>query len=134
MQFDLSGTGTAPMLALRVDLPWSTHLWFEPGVTLARPEQGFGRSTFVVAEMHAHAMVPLGGFAPYLGGGVGRAFDMRDEEFGGTRGELSLAAAAGVRAQLSTRAGARAELRIRGLSKEFEGSTAEWTAGLSWRF
>jgi hypothetical protein len=135
MQFDLSGTGSAPMVALRVDLPWSTHLWFEPGVSIARPDQQFGaRSTFVVAEVHAHAMLPLGGFAPYLGGGIGRAFDVRDEEFGGTQAELSLAGAVGVRAQLSARAGARAELRIRTLSTELTGWSAEWTAGLSWRF
>ena len=135
MQFDLSGTGSTPMAALRVDLPWSTHLWFEPGVVFARPDQQFGASTtFVVAELHAHAMMPLGGFAPFLGAGVGRAWDLRDEEFGGTIGRLSLAGAVGARFQLAPRAGARAELRVRTLGREFTGSTAEFTAGLSWRF
>lgn len=135
MHFDLSGTGSTPMLALRVDLPWSTHLWFEPGVVFARPNQQFGASTnFVVAEMHAHAMLPLGGFAPYLGGGVGRAWDIRDEEYGGTIGRLSLAGALGARFQLAPRAGARAELRVRTLGREFTGSSAEFTGGLSWRF
>ena len=135
MNFDLSGTGSTPMAALRVDLPWSTHLWFEPGLVVARPDQQFGaRSTFVVAEIHAHAMLPLGGFAPYLGGGIGHAWDVRDEEFGGTIGRLSLAGALGARCQFAPRAGARAELRVRTLGREFSGSTAEITAGLSWRF
>ena len=134
MQFDLSGTGSAPMAALRLDLPWSTHLWFEPGVVVSRPEQQFGaRSTFVVPEVHVHAILPLGTVAPYVGGGVGYALDLRANRDGESTGSLSLAAALGARFQLTRRAGARAELRVRTLGTEFSGSTAEWTAGLSWR-
>jgi hypothetical protein len=44
-QFDLSGTGTAPMVAIRADFPLGRFVLIEGGVGLASPDQQFGART-----------------------------------------------------------------------------------------
>jgi len=132
-QFDLSGTGDAPVLAGRVDMPVNRYVIAEPGITLLWPEQQFGETTTLfIPEVQFQLQRP-GRLAPYVGLGVGGAFDIRDDENGGTQSDLTISGAAGLRAQLSEMFGLRVELRMRGIGDSFQGSTAEWTAGLSFR-
>ena len=135
-QYDLSGTGTAPMIAARAELPLSRHFLAEGGLTVARPEQQFGATTtFIVPEAQLQAQLPLadGRIAPYLGAGVGAAFDRRTRALGGTQTDLSVSGATGVRYWVTDQLGLRAELRARGIGTGFEGAAAEWTLGTSWR-
>lgn len=134
-QFDLSGTGTAPMGAIRADLPLASFLLVEAGVGVARPEQQFGeRTTLVIPEAQVQFQLPIGPVLPYVGVGGGLAMDFRPDDAGGTQTEVTGSAAGGLRWWITPRAGARAELRVRGIGDNFSGSTAEWTAGLMWRF
>jgi hypothetical protein len=132
-QFDLSGTGTAPLVALRGDYPLLRALLVEAGVSVARPEQQFGgTTTFVIPEVALQLQLPRR-VAPYLGLGLGEAFDFRPERAGGLRNDVTVSGAAGVRAWLTEQVGLRGELRVRGIGTGFEGSTAEWTLGGAWR-
>jgi hypothetical protein len=133
-QFDLSGTGTAPVVTARVDYPLGRVLLAEGGVAVARPDQQFGsRTTLVVPEVGLQLQYPAR-VAPYLGVGVGSALDFRRERDGGTVGDPTVSGAAGVRAWVTDRLGLRGELRVRGIGRNFAGSTAEWTVGAALRF
>ena len=133
-QFDLSGTGTAPVVSARVDYPLGRALIAEGGVAVARPDQQFGaRTTLVVPEVGLQLQYPAR-LAPYVGVGTGAAIDFRGSENGGTDADLTLSGAAGVRAWVTDRVGLRGELRVRGIGRNFAGSTAEWTAGAAIRF
>ena len=132
MQFDLSGTGTAPAAALRFTLPLSRVVLFEAGTLVARPEQQFGSTTtFIVPEAAIQFQVPRR-IAPYLGIGTGWAMDLRGDSQGGTVSRVTFSGAAGVRAAVSANAGITGELRVRGIGTGFGGSTAEWMVGGFW--
>jgi hypothetical protein len=134
-QFDLSGTGDARMIALRVERMFSRRGILEGGVVVARPGQQFGdTTTLVIPEVQAQFQLAIGRVAPYLGAGMGWAFDFRDEDDGGTQNEVTMSVAAGIRGWFTERFGARAELRVRGFGSRFTGSAAEWTGGLALRF
>ena len=134
--YDLSGTGTAPMLAVRAELPLTRFALVEGGLTAARPDQQFGaRTTFLAPEAQLQLQLPVAGgrVAPYVGAGAGAAFDLRRDRFGGTQVDLTVSGAGGLRAWLTEQVGLRAELRVRGVGRGFTGSAAEWTLGASWR-
>jgi hypothetical protein len=134
MQFDLSGTGDAPMFATRFDQELGDIFFAEAGFLFARPDQQFGAKTnLFIPEVQLQAQFPAR-FAPYLGVGAGMAFDFRQERFGGTQSNVSVSGAGGVRAWFTDRLGARGELRVRGIGSEFQGSAAEWTLGATFRF
>jgi len=131
-QYDLSGTGTVPMLATRLELPLARYALVEGGVAAARPGRQFaGPETFVAPEAQLQVQLPLGRFAPYLGAGAGAALRSAG---GRTDGDLTVSGAGGVRAWLTDRVGLRGELRVRGIGTGFTGSAAEWTLGVSRRF
>jgi hypothetical protein len=135
-QFDLSGTGTAPMVAGRAEFPLNQFFLAEGGLSVARPKQQFGgTTTFFVPEAQLQAQLPLAGghVAPYLGVGAGYAIDRRTSAFGGTRSDPTFSGATGVRYWLTDAFGLRAELRVRGVGTGFGGSAAEWTLGTAWR-
>jgi hypothetical protein len=135
-QYDLSGTGTAPMFAARAEFPLTRHVLAEGGLAVARPEQQPGaRSTFIAPETQLQAQLPLAGgrVAPYLGAGFGAAFDRRSAALGGTQSDLTVSGATGIRTWITDQVALRAELRVRGIGSGFTGSAAEWTLGTSWR-
>ena len=135
-QYDLSGTGTAPMLAARAELPLSRFFFVEGGVAVARPAQQFGATTtFLAPELQLQVQAPLAGgrVAPYLGLGGGGALDLRGAAYGGNYNTYTASGAAGLRCWLSDNFGLRGELRVRGIGKTFGGSAAEWTLGTSWK-
>ena len=122
------------MVAVRVALPFAHVFIAEGGAALARPDQQFGATTtLVIPEVGLQLQMPRR-IAPYLGVGIGEVLDFRDKQYGGTLHNLTASGALGVRAGLTARAGAIAELRVRGIGSEFNGSAAEWTVGGLWRF
>ena len=132
-QFDLSGTGDTPIIALRVDMPVNRYVIAEAGVAVMWPDQQFGDTTTLwIPELQMQLQRP-GRLAPFVGVGFGGAFDMRDDDDGGTQSDITLSAAAGLRAQVTRVFGLRVELRVRGIGDSFSGSVAEWTAGASFR-
>jgi hypothetical protein len=136
LQYDLVGTGTAPVLAARGELPLTHYFLVEGGLSAARPEQRLrGMTTLLAPEAQLQAQLPLAGpwVAPYVGAGVGAAIDRRTGVVGGTQRDLTLSAATGVRYWLSEDRGLRAELRLRRLGADYGGTAAEWTLGSSWR-
>jgi hypothetical protein len=133
MQFDLSGTGEAPMFAVRFDQELGNIFLAEAGFLFARPKQQFGAKTnLFIPEVQLQAQFPAR-FAPYLGVGAGMAFDFRGERFGGTESNVTVSGAGGVQLRFNDRFGARGELRVRGIGSEFSGSAAEWTLGANFR-
>ena len=133
-QYDRFGTGTAPVLAARGEVPLSSLFVLEGGLTTARPERRLGGlTTLVVPEAQLQAQLPTGPWvAPYIGAGIGAAFDRSARAIGADR-ELTLSAATGVRYWLSEDRALRAELRVRRVGPELGGTAAEWTLGSSWR-
>jgi hypothetical protein len=132
-QYDLSGTGIAPMLALRGTAPLTTVLTLEGGLLAARPGQQFGSTTtMLVPEAQVQLTLPFDYVTPYMGLGAGAAFDFRGTEFGGIENFLSISGSIGMRAALRDRLGVQAEFRGRGLGFDFTGSSAEYTLGVIW--
>jgi hypothetical protein len=132
--FDLSGTGTSPLIAMSVDTRPAGNVLLEGGLTFAFPEQQFDRTTFIIPEAQLQYQFPIGRFAPFVGGGVGAAIDIRDEFLGGTDVDLALSIGGGVRANLSDSFGLRGDFRMRAFGGNFSSSAAELRGGAFWRF
>ena len=134
-QYDLSGTGTVPFVALRLDLPMSEHLYVEPGFAYMAYSLPVGdRVRHVSAEIQLQGSLSFGRWNPYLGAGAGGFFDLRKQRGGADLAQPAFSGAGGVRVELPASLGARAELRIREIDTGFTGSVAEWGVGLSWSF
>jgi len=129
-KFDMSGTGTAPFGAVRVDLP-ITALIFEGSLGAFRPQEQFGvRRTYIVPEGQVQLQLFPAIIRPYVGVGGGwvRAISGPDPRRNDVTGSLS----AGIRAGLpGLPFSLRGEVRVRGIGKGFSSSASEWTIGLS---
>ena len=129
-KFDMSGTGTAPFGAVRVDLP-ITALIFEGSLGAFRPQEQFGvRRTYIVPEGQVQLQLFPTIIRPYIGVGGGwvRAISGPDPRRNDVTGSLS----AGIRAGLpGLPFSLRGEVRVRGIGKGFSSSASEWTIGLS---
>lgn len=129
--FDLSGTGAAPMVAVRGGLPLGSLFALDGGVVAAWPAQQFKAfNTLLIPEVGMELHLPTR-VAPYLGADVGRAMNFR-------RGladahDISYSAALGTRVWITERRGLVGEFRLRGLGQRFTGSEAEFTLGMVWR-
>jgi hypothetical protein len=133
-QYDLSGTGLAPMLALRGTTPVSSVITLEAGVLAARPRQQFGETTtFLAPELQAQLALPFTSILPYMGLGLGGALGFRSSAAGGRTNEISLSGSLGIRGQVWDRYGLQAEFRGRGIGLDFAGSSAEYTVGVTRR-
>lgn len=126
--YDLSGTGTAPAVAVGLGLPVAGLLLVEPGVTWFRYGPDTGPDvTWLFSELSIQVPVLRGRVAPYLGVGGGRAFQV-----GGPsplQNAWTLHGVGGMRLTLSGTWGIRGELRIRAVDP-FHGNTADFTAGI----
>ena len=140
MQFDASGTGTVPVIALRGAIPLaSSWILGEGNFSYASLDEQNGVGTRVgVAEGQVQFQLPSYRIRPYMGLGGGWLHYFTNA---GTRETTSptVSVAAGLRARLSGRFGASAELRVRtwrygGQSAGFGNSAAEWTAGTTYSF
>jgi hypothetical protein len=133
-QFDLAGTGSAPVLVARYDHALGGSEWLigDASFTVLRPnEQLVQRRTYLIGEAQVQAQLPAAVVRPYLGGGLGWFQPLT----GPSRGqlELSLSAAGGVRIIPANRIVARFELRVRGIGTGFEAAMADFTAGVGWQ-
>jgi hypothetical protein len=129
-QFDLSGTGTAPFGAVRLDIPLLS-LIAEGSLGVMRASEDIGHRTYIIPEAQLQWEILPFLVKPYLGvgGGLFRAVAGP----GTHNSEITASASAGVRVAVPLiGAGVRGEVRVRGIGSGFGGSAAEWTLGVSW--
>ena len=131
VDYDLSGVGNAPGVAVRATRSLSSSVDVEFGGLYARPSQQFvGTTTLLVPEAQLRYRWNAGRVSPYVGGGLGAsmlkaAFD--------TDWAPALSVATGTGVRLTDRLSAVGEFRLRGHEWRFTGTTAELSAGLAWR-
>jgi hypothetical protein len=143
MQFDASGTGTAPVIALRAAVPLvGSWLLGEGNLSYASLDEQFSDvgTRIGVAEGQLQFQLPFARVRPYLGAGAGWLHYFNNAA-GRAATSPTYSAAAGLRIGLSPRLSARAELRLRGwdyhsdqTGSNFGSSAAEWTGGLAYTF
>jgi hypothetical protein len=127
--YDLSGTGTTPIGALRVDIPLLA-LVAEGSLGIMRPKEQSGTRTYIIPEAQLQYQILPILLRPYIGvgGGLFKGISGPDP----LESRMTLSAAAGIRATLPlTGFGLRVEGRVRGIGSNFGGSSAELTAGVS---
>jgi len=129
VQYDLSGVGTTPGLAVRAARDLSPHVVLETRALFAWPDQRFGRSTLFIPETQLQYRWNIARFTPFVGGGGG--FAMVRSAFH-TDWDTTLSVAGGTGIRLTDRVGLIGELRLRGIDN-FAASTAEWSVGMTWR-
>jgi hypothetical protein len=125
-QYDVGGTGTAPIVALRWEVRLDRALILEPGIARSR----YGSTTRWFPEGTVQVQVP-GRVQPFVGAGVGVSFASNAS---GSYRRLTLLALAGLRIYVVDRWTVRAELRYREehpwhMPPDF----ADWAAGVSYR-
>ncbi|HEX4681241.1 MAG TPA: hypothetical protein VH277_00960 [Gemmatimonadaceae bacterium] len=127
--YDLSGTGTTAVGALRVDIPLLLLL-AEGSLGVMRPKEDAGTRTYIIPEAQLqYQLFPLL-VRPYIGVGAGwfRAVSGPDP----LRNDITLSASAGVRLSIPLLpVGLRAEARLRGIGSGFGSSATEFTLGAS---
>ena len=82
-------------------------------------------------EVHLQYHWRMGSVAPYAGGGVGFTHQSR-QGFGVTN--LALSTAGGARFYVNDNTALVGEFRLRGIKRNFGGSTAEWLGGMAFSF
>lgn len=129
-QYDLSGTGTTPIAAVRVTIPILFAV-AEGSLGVMRPDEQSGTHTYIIPEAQLQwELFPLL-VKPYVGIGAGMFQAISGP--GTHTSQFTGSASAGIRVGVPLiGAGLRAELRVRGIGSGFGGSAAEWTAGLTW--
>jgi len=130
MNYDLSGVGNAPGLAVRAGHDLSPHVVLEVRGLFAQPQQQFGASTLVVPEAQLQYRWNVARLSPFVGAGGGAAMvkSSFDTEWDPT---FSFSAGTGIR--LTEQLGLLGEVRLRGVEWGFTGTIAEWAMGLSYR-
>jgi hypothetical protein len=131
LDYDLSGTGSAAGLTVRTTRDFSPSLRVEFGAVVARPEQQLvGASTLFLPEAQLQYRWNVGRLAPYVGGGIGAA--LVKSSFS-SDWDPTLSAAVGTDVRITDRLAVTGEFRLRGHEWRATGTTAEFSAGLSWR-
>jgi hypothetical protein len=130
MEYDLSGVGTAPGLAIRATRDLTPHVVLEFRGLFAKPEQQFGPSTLFVPEAQIQYRWNIARLSPFVGVGGGAALvtSALASDWDPT---ISFSGGTGVR--LTDQLGLLGEVRLRGVKYRFTGSIAEWGLGLAWR-
>ena len=130
VDLDLSGTGLYWGMALRGTRAIAEHLGLEAGALLTRYDSAPDATTLVVPELQLQYHWRIGPTTGFAGGGPGLVWSRR---YGQNDASLSLAATGGVRAPLNERLALVVEMRLRGVGRNFSGSTAEVMGGVAWR-
>ena len=130
INYDLSGTGTAPAFSARITRDVTPHVVLELRGLYSRVEQQIGPTTLFIPEAQVQYRWNVGRVSPYVGGGIGLA--LRRASFDDDT-DPSLSASGGAHVRLTDRVGVFAEMRLRGIQWDFAGSIAEWSGGLAWR-
>jgi hypothetical protein len=132
MDYDFQGTGQTMPFAVRASRTLVGGLSLELGTTFARPNETFGRSTFAAPEARLQYAWRLGRVSPFVAGGGG--VSATKSALTGTDWRTTLLAGGGARVDLTDRLYAVGEMRLRGVTRHFSASTAEWLGGIGWRF
>jgi hypothetical protein len=130
INYDLSGTGTAPAFSARMTREFTPHVALEVRGLYSRVEQQIGPTMLLIPEAQVQYRWKVGRVSPYVGGGVGLA--LRRATFDDDT-DPTLSAAGGAHVKLTERVGLLGEMRLRGIKWDFAGSIAEWSVGLAWR-
>ncbi len=130
IDYDLSGTGSVPGLAVRTTRDLTSNVSLEFGGIFAKPNQQFGPSTLFMPEAQARYRWNAGRFTPYVGGGAGTALVKSSFH---TDWDPTLSVASGTGVRLTDRLGVTGEFRLRMHEWRFTGTTTELSAGLAWR-
>ena len=130
IDYDLSGTGNAPGLAVRTTRALTSHFSLEFGGIFAKPAQQFGPSTLFRPEAQRRYPWNAGRVSPYVGGGLGAALVKSDFH---TDWDPTYAVASGATVWLTNRVGATGEFRLRVHEWRGVGTTSELSGGLTWR-
>jgi hypothetical protein len=130
LDYDLSGTGQVPALAVRAKRDLFSNVSLEVGGSYAKPSQQFGSSTLFMPEAQVHYNWTAGRVSPYAGGGIGTALRTAPLV---SDWDPTLSATGGAAVRLTDRLNVTGELRLRGHEWRFAGSTAEIGVGLAWR-
>lgn len=130
-EYDLAGTGIAPFVAARLDLPVGRRFLVEPGVTYMWYEcQGGDRIRHVLPEAQLQIRHPGEVFRPYLGIGAGASWAVMPTE---DEVDLTISAAGGVRVRVGSGWILRGELRVRVIDP-WTSTTADWGLGVGRTF
>lgn len=130
-EYDLSGTGWAPFMAVRLQWPLTPGLLVEPGLThLSYRAQFDDRIHHVLPEVQLQAQVPGRVLRPYIGAGFGASWELTS---GRNFFDPTLSGAAGLRAWVGPRWQLTGELRVRSIDP-WTATTADWGLGIGWRF
>lgn len=129
LDYDLSGVGSAPAVAVRLTRDLSSSVSLELGGVFAKPNQQFGPSSLFMPEAQVRYRWSAGRLSPYVGGGLGTALvkSAFDSDWDPT---MSVAAGTGVR--LTNRLSVTGEFRLRAHEWRATGTTTELSAGLAW--
>ncbi len=139
-QFDASGTGTAPLAAIRAAAPLVGD-WMLGDISLSYAsldEQFSPINTRVgVAEGQLQAQLPATRVRPYVGLGGGW-FHYFNNAAGRSTTSPTVSGSVGLRVRVSSGLLLRGELRLRswktGGNSGFVNNAAEWTAGMGYAF
>jgi hypothetical protein len=128
--WDLSGTGSSPFGAVRLDIPL-LFIIGEGSLGVFRAHEDAGTRTYIIPEAQLQWQIFPLLVKPYVGIGGGW---VRAISGPGTHSStITASASAGVRVGVPLiGAGLRAEVRARGIGSGFNGSAVEYTVGLSW--
>jgi hypothetical protein len=129
VNFDLSGTGNTWGVGFRGTRALSSHVAIEFSALMAWPDLQGGRAMLFVPETHLQYHWRIGNFTPYAGGGIGFAHQSREGSASVTN--LALSTAGGVRAYVNDRFAVVGEFRLRGIERDFSGTTAQLMGGVS---
>jgi opacity protein-like surface antigen len=130
VDYDLSGVGSAPGLAVRLTRDLSPRVSLEVGGLFAKPDQQFGRSSLFMPEAQIRYRWNAGRLSPYVGGGLGTAL-VKSAFHSDWDPTMSVAAGTGIR--LTDRLSVTGEFRLRAHEWRATGTTTELSAGLAWR-
>jgi outer membrane protein W len=133
MEFDLTGVGTAPGMTLRASRALTDHIAIEGSFPMSWLSEDFGKSKLFAPEVQLQYHWQAGRFRPYVGGGAGIAWRDRGV-FGNSDVNLTLSAAGGTRFDVTSRVALLGEVRLRGIERDFAGSTADVMGGISYRW
>lgn len=123
--FDLSGTGSTAIGALRLSVPLA-FLIAEGSLAAMAPKEQDGRRTYIIPEAQLqYQLFPLV-IKPYIGAGAGWIKAVSGVE--PHRSDVTYSASVGVRT--STPLGLRGEIRVRGVGSGFAGSATEFLVGI----
>ena len=131
MDYDLSGTGQTVPLSVRASKSLSNRVALEFGVTMITPSDLATRQV-VMPEAQLSYSWRFGRVRPFVSGGAG--VSARTSDIFRTRWRPTFTGGGGARVQLSDSFHAIGEMRLRGLGRNFAGSTAEWLGGFGVSF